>query len=370
MEAAYGKVGFRFVTINMFIMSYGAMVSYLMIVKDTLPYVLGVTELGMRRSILFLVSACIMVPLSSQRDMANLAQTSRLSVCLDICMVCIVAATAPISGALERVGGIWALLETSTLHMDIVFVGLGVLSFAFVCQHSAFIIAGSLENPSTARWSSVSFRGLIICGALANLCGITGYLGYLDDTQGNVLNNLSPTSLSANTARGLLGVTMLFVYPMESFVARHVCVVTFFQGRRAHEGEDASILSRRDRRISLTVVLYIIALLPALLFENLGNVLSVTGAIGGSCLSYIGPGAVYLGIHGATLVKMCQVYWKDLLAADTKAAAALNRRPVDAPWSGLAIANSTIKNEPVCDEHMPSLRSGTHNIHNSFSTCS
>jgi sodium-coupled neutral amino acid transporter 11 len=44
MEAAFGRNGFLFVCINMFIMSYGAMVSYLMIVKDTLPYVLGVTD--------------------------------------------------------------------------------------------------------------------------------------------------------------------------------------------------------------------------------------------------------------------------------------------------------------------------------------
>ena len=97
---------------------------------------------------------------------------------------------------------------------------------------------------------------------------------------------------------------------MESFVARHVCVVTLFEGRRAHEGDDASILNRRDRRITLTVALYILALIPAVLFQNMGNVLSVTGAIGGSCLSYIGPGAVYIGIHGAALIKMANDFWK------------------------------------------------------------
>jgi sodium-coupled neutral amino acid transporter 11 len=42
----------------------------------------------------------------------------------------------------------------------------------------------------------------------------------------------------------------------------------------------------------------------------MGNVLSVTGAIGGSCLSYIGPGAVYIGIHGAALIKMANDFWK------------------------------------------------------------
>ena len=91
MEAAFGRRGFLFVCINMFIMSYGAMVSYLMIVKDTLPYVLGVTDLGMRRALLCLISLAVMVPLSAQRDVANLAKTSRISVVLDICMVALVA---------------------------------------------------------------------------------------------------------------------------------------------------------------------------------------------------------------------------------------------------------------------------------------
>ncbi len=73
----------------------------------------------------------------------------------------------------------------------------------------------------------------------------------------------------------------------------------FFQGRRAHEGnEDSALLNRADRRIGLTTALYLSAVIPACLFKNLGNVLAVTGAIGGSCLSYLGPGAVYLAVHG------------------------------------------------------------------------
>lgn len=330
MEAAFGRFGFLFVTINMFVMSYGAMVSYLMIVKDTIPFVFGITDLGSRRAILFLVSSLVMVPLSSQRDMANLTKTSRLSVLLDFLMVCLVAYLAPIGVSLEQAGGFWSLMQTSIIKADTIFIGLGVLSFAFVCQHSAFIIAGSLENPTNLRWSRVTMRALWVCAGLANLCGVSGYLGYLDDTRGNILNNLNEDEALANIARGMLGMTMLFVYPMESFVTRHVCVVTLFAGRRAHEGEDAAILNRRDRRISLTVALYILALVPALIFENLGNVLSVTGAIGGSCLSYIGPGLVYLGIHGGEFQEKVATFWNTRrIAAKTPETKALNSTDVE-----------------------------------------
>jgi len=324
MEACYGKFGFMFVTINMFIMSYGAMVSYLMIVKDTVPYIFGITDLGMRRGVLFLLSLTVMVPLSAQRDMANLAKTSRVSVCCDILMVCLLVYLAPIQQTFHQYFGVttndatttttsidWSLFASKvmSLQLDTIFVGLGVLSFAFVCQHSGFIIAGSLERPTNQRWGTVTRRSLWVCAALANLCGITGYLGYMDETKGNILTNLPEDDVLANLARGMLGITMLFVYPMESFVSRHVCVVTLFAGRRAHDGEDATILNRNDRRISLTLALYLLALVPALAFENLGNVLSFTGAIGGSSLCYIGPGLIYIGVHGQQCCTIIERYW-------------------------------------------------------------
>jgi sodium-coupled neutral amino acid transporter 11 len=285
-EAAFGVIGFRFIALNMFIMAYGAMLSYLMIVKDSFSLMVGVDpdDLYMKRAILVAVSLTIMVPLSSQRDMANLSFTSRFSVVIDSILVLLVAINAPISESMERIGGISTLFTASQIiHWDTIFVGLGVLSFAFVCQHSAFIIAGSLDRPTVKRWSNVTRSALMLCACLALTCGATGYLGFLDDTQGNVLNNLSDTSVSAMAARGMLGVTMLFVFPLECFVARHVCVVILFQGRRAHEGDDSTILNRRDRRIGLTVLLYLIAVVPAAAFEDLGPVLAISGAVGGSC---------------------------------------------------------------------------------------
>ncbi len=306
-EAVFGKFGFLFISLNMFFLAYGAMMSYLMIIKDTFGRVLGLQEIVQRRALLFCISLLVIVPLASLRDMADLARTSRFNVLIDFAMVMIVIYVAPMKEQVEDHGGVWPIVSNSLVpHWNTVFVGLGVLSFAFVCQHSAFIIAGSLQQPTRERWQHVTRSALLFCACLAMLCGICGYLGYLDQTQGNILNNLQSNHKLSNTARALLGTTMLFVYPMESFVARHVCVVLLFQGRRAHEGEDSAILARRDRRITLTVSLYLMALLPAMLFENLGKVLAATGAVGGSSISYIGVGAVYLGVYGADFVKLVE----------------------------------------------------------------
>eukprot|EP00538_Stauroneis_constricta_P006392 CAMPEP_0119548570 /NCGR_PEP_ID=MMETSP1352-20130426/2457_1 /TAXON_ID=265584 /ORGANISM="Stauroneis constricta, Strain CCMP1120" /LENGTH=724 /DNA_ID=CAMNT_0007593879 /DNA_START=287 /DNA_END=2461 /DNA_ORIENTATION=+ len=316
-EAAFGRYGFLFVAINMFIMAYGAMLSYLMIVKDTFSLVLGVDmdNIPMKRAILFLISITIIVPLSSQRDMADLAKTSRMNVTFDLLMVAMVLYCAPIREGWERFD--WT---KSIIKYDTIFVGLGVLSFAFVCQHSSFIIAGSLERPTQARWSVVTRSALTTSACLALLCGVGGFIGFQEKTQGNILNSMDD-SFEANVARALLGTTMLFVYPMESFVARHVCVVLFFQGRSAHDGDDSRVLNRRDRRITLTVFLYLISVVPAALCQDLGIVLAAAGAVGGSCLSYIGPGAIYLGIHGGRFLKLSRSFFGTigLGAADAQA---------------------------------------------------
>ena len=138
-----------------------------------------------------------------------MAKTSRINVTFDFIMVLIVLYCAPIRESWETFD--WT---KSIVHSETIFVGLGVLSFAFVCQHAAFIIAGSLERPTKGRWANVTQIALLFACGLALCCGVGGFIGFQDKTQGNVLNSLDEDSLPANIARGLLGITMLFVYPM------------------------------------------------------------------------------------------------------------------------------------------------------------
>lgn len=88
-EAAFGRPGFIFLSLNMFFLSYGSMVAYLIIIKDVLPVLFHVTphDVDIKRVICFVSSLLIIVPLSMQRDMADLEKTSRLNVFLNICLV-------------------------------------------------------------------------------------------------------------------------------------------------------------------------------------------------------------------------------------------------------------------------------------------
>jgi len=312
LEACFGKVGFIFISVNMLILSYGALVAYLLLIKDTLPFLIGIdpSNVPMRRAVLIISSLFICLPLSSQRDVADLAFTSKISVVFDCIMVAIVIGVSPIAENAEESGGYSRVIANSGFFkLPSFFIGLGVLSFAFVCQHASFVIAGSLKNPTKERWEKVTKLAVATCGTLAMCCGVAGYLGFQANTDGNILNSFlsypnDQIKVAANVARGLLCSAIFFVYPLESFVARHACVALLFKGRHAHGGDDHYVLARKDRRIVVTAAIYLCALIPALFLDNLGSVLSVTGTVAGSSLSYIGPGAAYLAVHGSVFLHL------------------------------------------------------------------
>ena len=95
--------------------------------------------------------------------MADLAKTSKVSVLFQCTMVLVVVIFSPVSESLHNNGGIKQIASNSIINTSTIFIGLGVLSFAFVCQHSAFIVAGSLERPTKARWGKATARALSLC---------------------------------------------------------------------------------------------------------------------------------------------------------------------------------------------------------------
>jgi len=323
--ACFGKLGSNFILVNMFIMAYGALIAYLLIIKDTVPSVLehflfdgggGDYDDGYDDGhngdtlspnfIMILTSALIMLPLSMQRDMASLSITSLFSVSADILLVCFIAGYAPIKETVEEGGGLVQVVVNDSFNPTL-FIGLGILSIAMACQHSAFIVSGSLENKTMKRWATVTGNSITLSAILCVILGVAGYLGFGQDTQGNVLNNFDADSTIANVARVLLAITMFFTYPMESFVARHVLVMLFHKGdmdgrddpsHTGKHGYEAGGVAFLNRRQSWSLCIYVAALVPALFFRDLGPVLSITGSVGGGCISYLAPGAIYLAVNG------------------------------------------------------------------------
>ena len=307
MFIPFGKAGSLFILCNKFIFAYGSMVAYLLIIKDTIPVVLGMADDQVTRQLIMVITSLVVVlPLSLMRDMASLASTSLLSVGADVVLIIFMCIYAPVADSVSAAGGFWNVLKDYAFNSHF-FIGLGIISQAMTCHPLALIISESLENKSPSSWASVTRYSLSTAWLLCSIVGLVGLLAYLDGTQANVLNNFENGSIAANGSRGLVAITMIFTYPMQCFVARHVIAKVFFNGDSegdfitSDDGVQVApekFLGCIGRRVNLTLAIYVATLLPALIFNDLGPVLSITGSVGGSCLAYIGPGLIYLGAHG------------------------------------------------------------------------
>ena len=124
---------------------------------------------------------------------------------------------SPIPSRVDQAGGLGAVLKNNWVNSQL-FIGLGVISFSMACQHSAFIVSNSLEDKTPKRWSIVTCRSISTATVMCLVLGVTGYLGFLEDTEGDILNNFDSDSVMANAGRVLLAITMFFTYPMEGML--------------------------------------------------------------------------------------------------------------------------------------------------------
>ena len=99
---------------------------------------------------------------------------------------------------------------------------------------------------------------------------------------------------------------------MECHVARHV-ISSLWYG-----GESDDLIEKNvevcetqlwiKRRHVITIIVYICTLAPALVWNNLGSILSFTGTIGAGSICYIAPGLIYLGVYGESFVARCNSF--------------------------------------------------------------
>ena len=312
MFMPFGKKGSLFILTSTFIFAYGSMVAYLLIIKDTVPVVIGISpdDKAMKQLAMAVTSLAVILPLSLMRDMASLSATSLLSVLADVVLLIFMCIYAPVTESVQAEGGFWSILKEYAFENHF-FIGLGIISLSMTCHPLALMISESLEVKTPSKWSSVAHYSLNVAWLLCSIVGIVGLLAYMDDVQANVLNNFETGSIAANGSRGLVAITMIFTYPMQCFVARHAIAKVFFNGDSegafvtsvdGSQVANQKFLGCIGRRFILTVSIYAATLVPALIFDDLGPVLSITGAVGGSCLAYIGPGLIYLGAHGASFL--------------------------------------------------------------------
>ncbi|XP_073663734.1 putative sodium-coupled neutral amino acid transporter 11 isoform X6 [Tursiops truncatus] len=280
------QAGFPLGILLLFWVSYvTAMISYNIITGDTLSKVFqripGVDPENLligHHFIIVLSTVAFTLPLSLYRDIAKLGKISLISTVLTTLILGIVMARVVSLGPhIPKTEDAWIFAKPNAIQ------AVGVMSFAFICHHNCFLVYGSLEEPTVAKWSRIIHVSTLISVFISILFATCGYLTFTGYTQGDLFENYCRNDDLVTFGRFCYGVTVILTYPIECFVTREVIANVFFGGTLS------SVL-----HIIITVVIITVATLVSLLIDCLGIVLELNGVLCAAPLIFIIPSACYL----------------------------------------------------------------------------
>lgn len=147
-----GDNGYYAVVILMFLFSFGAQVSELVVVGDTMPIVVQLilkSTLPDRTLVTILLASVFVLPICLLRNLSSLSWTSMLSVLSTNILIIILTVMCPYQARMND------LDQSITLINPNMFAGIGTFSLAFVCHHNSFLMFKSLQEQTYANWTRV-----------------------------------------------------------------------------------------------------------------------------------------------------------------------------------------------------------------------
>eukprot|EP01001_Neometanema_parovale_P010339 NODE_6575_length_836_cov_149.395512_g6339_i0.p1 GENE.NODE_6575_length_836_cov_149.395512_g6339_i0~~NODE_6575_length_836_cov_149.395512_g6339_i0.p1 ORF type:complete len:230 (+),score=32.30 NODE_6575_length_836_cov_149.395512_g6339_i0:45-692(+) len=156
---------------------------------------------------------------------------------------------------------------------------MGGMSFAYVCHHSTFLVRNSMKEPQ--KWHIVTHTSIATATVLSVMMAMSGYLSFILCTRGDILNNLESDDPVAMIARLMLALTMVFTFPMEFFVIRHISRV-MLTGKL-----DADL-----HHWKLTIFWFVIFVIlgQAIPQASLSVILELTGGFSAVIIGFVLPG--------------------------------------------------------------------------------
>ncbi|KAL7302006.1 hypothetical protein TKK_0005243 [Trichogramma kaykai] len=323
MRASFGRPGFYILSALQFIYPFIAMVSYNVVVGDTVTKVLiRVTGLShdnflMRREVVILLATVLVViPLCLYRNVARLAKISFLSlVCVAFILVAIFVRMDTMSALVPSHEDAWRFGN-----IEGIIPSVGIMAFAFMCHHNTFLIYGSIERPSQEKWDVVTHWSLFTSFVVASAFGIAGYATFTGYVQGDLMENYCWTDDLMNFSRILFSGTILLTFPIECFVTREV-IMTARRGTDEMSGGGDLYISGTDRQyLVITLAIILATYLISMSTDCLGLVLELNGILAAVPLAYILPALCYLRLEPGPLLSPLKLPALSLLLAGIFAA--------------------------------------------------
>ncbi|XP_029679402.1 putative sodium-coupled neutral amino acid transporter 11 isoform X2 [Formica exsecta] len=299
MRASFGRAGFYILTGLQFFYPFIAMVSYNVVVGDTVTKVLirvtGMNETSIfahRQVVILLATLGITIPLCLYRNVARLAKISFLSlVCVGFILLAIFIRMDSMSAMVPSQNDSWRFAN-----LPGVIPSVGIMAFAFMCHHNTFLIYGSIERATQQKWDVVTHWSLFTSFLIAATFGIVGYATFTSYVQGDLMENYCWDDDLMNFARVMFSGTILLTFPIECFVTREV-LMTAIKGTDELEGHEAYVPNSDRKYLIITLTIVSAAYLISMLTDCLGVVLELNGILAAVPLAYILPGLCYLKLE-------------------------------------------------------------------------
>ncbi|NXX88210.1 AVT2 protein, partial [Centropus bengalensis] len=285
VRKTYGLVGYLILSTLQFLYPFIAMISYNIITGDTLTKVFqripGVAPDNVfidRHFIILLTTIIFTLPISLYRDIAKLGKVSLSSLILTIVILVIVMVRAvTFSPQVPKSENAWIFAKSNAVQ------AVGVMSFAFICNHNSFLIYGSLEEPTLKNWSRVTHVSVSVAVVISVVFAACGYMTFTGYTEGDIFENYCRDDNLATFGRFCYGVTVILTFPLECFVTREVIANVFFHGNLS-----------TVFHVIVTVLIVAVVTGVSLAYDCLGIVLELNGVLSATPLVFIIPTACYL----------------------------------------------------------------------------
>lgn len=285
---------------------FGAACAYLIIIGDLMPEVLiqlGYGGIWVERYVWCLIGFACAAPFSVPHEIDFLKYTS--AVC--VFFIAYVAATVFVYALPNSAAGDPCdnqVLADDTLPCDgkhVLLEGITTLSvlkvlsifiFGFCCHVSAFPIVSEVKEATVDNMDKIWSSSLAMCGLIYFTVAICGYYTYGSSVKGDILLNY-PAKGAMTVARLMICFVVTFSYPLQANPARR-SVMTMLHAVLDDDDEEPSTATIRWRYGLVTVGFLGLTLLVGLIIDDLGSVIAVIGATGGTTIMFLVPGGLYL----------------------------------------------------------------------------